>query len=130
VGGTASGLEGIPWIAADLQEFYRVWLLPFEEHLLQQNRSVVATLQVPAGLLRKLAIERTQDSLLRAVVKQLATRASSYAAQLQDSGNSRRAGVLTSATYCVRRDQQNGKPLLSFPQSQFHNLTIHACEGC
>lgn len=74
VSGTQSALDALPWLAADLQEFYRVWLLPFQRHILQKNEAAVSTVHVPAGLLRRIAVERTQDSLLRILVTQFSRR--------------------------------------------------------
>lgn len=82
VGGSKDAIQEIPWIAADLQEFYRVWLLPFEQHVLARAGGAVCTVTVAAGVLRKIAEDRTQDSLLRHVVRRLSALAELDASKL------------------------------------------------
>jgi hypothetical protein len=74
VGGTREADVLIPWLAADLQEFYRTWLLPFEEELVRAHAADVSELRLPAGVLRALAIDSTQDAVLRTLVMKLAQR--------------------------------------------------------
>lgn len=61
--------------AALLQQFYRGWLLPYEDHLFAEGQAHAAgsplrveAVKLKAGLLRELAIEGTQDKLLRGAV--------------------------------------------------------------
>jgi hypothetical protein len=94
VGSAPEAMMNIPWIAADLQEFYRIWLLPCEQHLLVQHAQEVGTVYFPAGLIRKLATERTQDSVLRVLVTQLSRRVAQGDQDLIQGNMDEEQGVL------------------------------------
>jgi hypothetical protein len=64
--------ENVAIHAARLQAWYRTWLLPYEIHLMESNADVTATVYLPAGTIRRLAMERTQDNVLQFVVKYFA----------------------------------------------------------
>eukprot|EP00892_Ulva_mutabilis_P011391 jgi/Ulvmu1/8624/UM046_0025.1 len=70
---TPTAAPDIPQLAARLQAHYLTWILPFEQELLREHAAQTATMVLPAVLLRRLALNRTEDSVLRAVVKYLGT---------------------------------------------------------
>lgn len=58
-------------VAARLQAWYRFWLLPYEAHVLHTHAAAVATVTVPALLLRRLSEDREHDVLIKYLVKSL-----------------------------------------------------------